>query len=319
MKKIFISGGAGFVGSHLCEKIFENYKNSKILILDKLTYAGNKKFLKKLLNKKNVTFIKGDICDQKLMSKLLKNINIAINVAAESHVDNSFNNSFAFTFTNTLGSHVFFEKCRINKVKNIIHVSTDEVYGQKISGRSYENDRLLPTNPYSASKAAAEMIALSYKKSFKMNITIVRSNNLYGIRQYPEKLIPKTILSFLIKKKMNLHGNGQQLRHYLHIDDFTDGILLILKKKIKNEIINFGSNEQYQNKEIVKKISKFMKINTNKNIKFVKDRPFNDIRYSVSFAKIKAHGWKPFRNFNKEILTMIDWYKKNINLFKKIK
>ena len=271
------------------------------------------------MNKKNVSFIKGDICDQKLMSKLLKNVNIAINVAAESHVDNSFNNSFAFTFTNTLGSHVFFENCRINKVKNIIHVSTDEVYGQKISGRSYENDRLLPTNPYSASKAAAEIIALSYKKSFKMNITIVRSNNLYGIRQYPEKLIPKTILSFLIKKKMNLHGNGRQIRHYLHIDDFTDGILLILKKKIKNEIINFGSNEQYQNKEIVKKISKFMKINTNKNIKFIKDRPFNDIRYSVSFAKIKAHGWKPLRDFNKEILIMIDWYKKNINLFKKIK
>ena len=134
-------------------KNFKNYKNSKIIILDKLTYAGNKKFLTKLLNKKNVSFIKGDICDQKLMSKLLKNVNIA-NGKTESHVDNSFNNSFAFTFTNTLGSHVFFENCRINKVKNIIHVSTDEVYGQKISGRSYENDRLLPTNPYSASKAS---------------------------------------------------------------------------------------------------------------------------------------------------------------------
>jgi UDP-glucose 4,6-dehydratase len=319
MHKIFISGGAGFVGSHLCEKINKNYKKSSIIILDKLTYAGNKNFIKTLIEKKNVTFIKGNLCDIKLMKKLLKNVDLAINVAAESHVDNSFNNSFAFTITNTLGSHVFFENCRINKVKNIIHVSTDEVYGQKISGRSYENDRLLPTNPYSASKAAAEMIALSYKKSFKMNITIVRSNNLYGIRQYPEKLIPKTILSFLTKKKMKLHGNGQQIRHYLHIDDFTDGILLILKKKIKNEIINFGSNEMYQNKEIVKKISKFMKINTNKNIKFVKDRPFNDIRYSVSFDKIKAYGWKPFRYFNKEILVVIDWYKNNINMFKKIK
>ncbi len=316
MHKILISGGAGFVGSHLCEKIYKHYNNSKLIILDKLTYAGNRLFIKDLIIKKNVSFVKGDICDANLMKKLLKGVDIAINVAAESHVDNSFNNSFAFTLTNTFGSHVFFENCKYNKVENILHVSTDEVYGQKISGTSFENDKLLPTNPYSASKAAAEMIALSYNKSFKINLTIIRSNNLYGTRQYPEKLIAKTILSFLKKKKMEIHGKGKQIRHYLHIDDLTDGILMILRKKIKNQIINFGSYESYNNKEIVQKISNHMNVDFKKNIKFIKDRPFNDFRYKVSFRKAMNYGWKPKNKFDMNIVKIIEWYKKNQSLFK---
>ena len=317
MHKIFISGGAGFLGSHLCDKINYYYRNSEIIILDKLTYSANELFIKNLINKKNVKFIKGDICDHNLMSKLLKKVNIAINVAAESHVDNSFNNSYSFTLTNTFGSHIFFENCRSNNVKHIIHVSTDEVYGQRVYGTSTESDRLLPTNPYSASKAAAEMIALSYNKSFKLNITIIRSNNLYGTRQYPEKLIPKTILSFLINKKMEVHGNGKQIRHYLHVDDLTDGILLILKKKIKNEIINFGSSEYCSNLEMIKKISKKMNIRLSNKIKFIKNRPFNDLRYKVSLKKAKSYGWIAKKNFNEEIIKIIEWYKSNINIFNK--
>ncbi len=317
MHKIFISGGAGFVGSHLCEKINKKYKKSAIFILDKLTYAGNKNFIKTLIKKKNITFVKGDLCNIKLMKKLLKNVDIAINVAAESHVDNSFENSFAFTLTNTFGSHVFYESCKINNVKNILHVSTDEVYGQKISGKSLETDKLLPSNPYSASKAAAEMVALSYNKSFKTNINIIRSNNLYGIRQYPEKLISKSIISFLESRKMEIHGNGKQSRHYLHIDDLTDGILLLLKKKIKNEIINFGSKEKFTNKDVVKKICKYMKINFKKNTKFVKDRPFNDFCYNVSIKKAQKYGWSPKRKFDENIINIIQWYKDNIKLFRK--
>jgi len=317
MHKIFISGGAGFVGSHLCEKIKENYKGSKIIILDKLTYAGNLKFIKELIKDKNVTFIKGDLCNIKLMKKLLKNADIAINVAAESHVDNSFNNSFSFTLTNTFGSHVFFENCRVNNVKNIIHISTDEVYGQKLSGKSFETDKLLPTNPYSASKAAAEMIALSYNKSFKSNITIIRSNNLYGTRQFPEKLISKSIISFLNKKKMEIHGYGLQTRHYLHINDLTDGVLMILKKKIKNQIINFGTNEKFRNKDVVNKICKHMNLNFKDNVKYIKDRPFNDFSYNVSIKKAIQFGWKPKRKFDEKILDIINWYKKNKKLFKK--
>ena len=319
MHKILISGGAGFVGSHLCEKINNRYKKSKLIILDKLTYAGNKLFINDLIKKKNIIFVKGDICDNKLMKQLLKNVDIAINVAAESHVDNSFNNSYSFTLTNTFGSHVFFENCKFNKVKNILHVSTDEVYGQKISGTSFEDDKLLPTNPYSASKAAAEMIALSYNKSFKTDLTIIRSNNLYGTRQYPEKLIAKTILSFLKNKKMEIHGNGKQIRHYLHIDDLTDGILMILKKKIKNQIINFGSYESYNNKEVVQKISNHMKINFKKNIKFIKDRPFNDFRYKISIKKAKSYGWKAKKKFDQNISEVIEWYRNNQNIFKNIK
>lgn len=247
------------------------------------------------------------------MKKLLKNVDIAINVAAESHVDNSFENSFAFTLTNTFGSHVFYESCKINKVKNILHLSTDEVYGQKIFGKSLEADKLLPSNPYSASKAAAEMIALSYNKSFKTNINIIRSNNLYGIRQYPEKLIPVCIINSLKNKEIPIHGNGKNIRHFLSVHDFCRGLVLIIKKT-KKGTFNIGSSEKFSNIQIAKKIQKIV---GNKNlITHVKDRPFNDSRYSISSNKIKKLGWKTRENLFEQLPEMILWYKRNQKLFK---
>lgn len=202
IKKILITGGAGFVGSHLSEQIFTKFRRSQIIIIDKLSYAGNKKFLKNITNFKRVLFLKFDICNFDKILKLTKDVDLAINVAAESHVDRSFNNSFNFTKTNTYGAHVFFEACKINKVKKIIQISTDEVYGEIKKGSHSEKDILNPTNPYAGSKAAAEMILNSYNSSFKTKIITVRGNNLYGNRQYPEKIIPHTISSILKKKKL---------------------------------------------------------------------------------------------------------------------
>ena len=224
--KIFITGGAGFIGSHICEKLYFNMPNSKILILDKLTYAANKSFLSKILkDKKRVRFLQSDIIDNKKYKNLIKNFDLAINVAAESHVDRSFTNSTLFTKTNTFGAHIFFQTCLNSKVKKIIHVSTDEVYGEKLSGSFKENDKLNPTNPYSASKAAAEIIINSYKYHLKSNILIVRGNNIFGKRQYPEKLIPSCIYNLLKNKPIRLHGNGKHIRCYLSVNDFADAFI----------------------------------------------------------------------------------------------
>ncbi len=316
MKKIFITGAAGFIGSHLSERLFLTYKNTQFILFDKITYAANKKYLKKLLIKKNVKFVRGDLLNFKMLEKYLNKVDLAINVAAESHVDNSFGNSLIFTKTNTLGTHYFLEACRKQKIKKIIHVSTDEVYGENLGRPFTEKQFLNPTNPYSASKAGGDMIVNSYKHSYNLNIATVRANNIYGIRQYPEKLISKSIMCFIKKKKMTIHGKGNRFRHYLSVHDFCDGILKIIKSKKFNQIYNIGSDDYYNIIEVVKMISNYFNLDINKNIKFVKNRPFNDKIYKINCTKLKKLGWKPKRNLKDDIPFICEWYKKNSKIFR---
>jgi len=313
MKSFFITGAAGFIGSHVSELISKQYPRAKIFLLDKLTYAGNIKFIKHLILKKKIKFIKADMIQHNLYSEYLKNIDCAINVAAESHVDNSFKNSIEFTKTNVLGTHTFIQECINMNVKKIIHISTDEVYGNKIKGKSKETDQLNPTNPYSASKAAAEMIINSYKFVYKKNIIIVRANNIYGIRQYPEKLIPVCITNLLKNKKINLHGNGKNIRHFLSVNDFCKALFIIIKK-VNLGIFNIGCNEKFQNVEIAKKISLLM--NKKNRIKYIKVRPFNDGRYSITTNKLKKLGWTTKDKLFLKLPQIITWYKDNIEIFK---
>ena len=315
MKSFFITGAAGFIGSHVCEKIIEQYPKAKIFVLDKLTYAGNIKFIKHLILKKKIKFIKGDIINSNVYSRYLNNIDCAINIAAESHVDNSFTNSINFTKTNVLGAHTFLQQCINRNVKKIIHISTDEVYGDKIKGKSKETDKLNPTNPYSASKAAAEMIINSYKFVKKKNIIIVRANNIYGIRQYPEKLIPVCITSLMKNKKISIHGNGKNIRHFLSVNDFCKALILIIKK-VDLGIYNVGCNEKFQNNEIAQKISSLM--NKKNQIRHVKDRPFNDTRYSITSSKLNKLGWIPKDKLFLKLPEIITWYKNNLKIFKNI-
>jgi len=232
IKKIFITGGAGFIGSHICEEVYKKFPKSKIIIFDKLTYAGNKKYLENIITSSRVKFVRGDIIKHYTYSTLLKNVDLAINIAAESHVDNSFISPHFFSLTNTVGAHAFLLKCIENKVKKIIHISSDEVYGEKLLGKCTERQKIEPTNPYSASKAAAEIFINSYKYSYKKEIITVRGNNIYGIRQYPEKLIPRCIISLLKNRKIPIHGNGKNQRFYLSAQDFVSAIILLIKKKI---------------------------------------------------------------------------------------
>ncbi len=312
--KIFITGGAGFIGSHVSEAFFKKFPNCKLIILDKLTYAGNKNFISSIIRSKRVKFIKADIIDTKKYSNFLKNCDLAINIAAESHVDNSFVSPLNFTKTNTLGAHAFFLECIKRNVKKILHISSDEVYGEKITGKCYEDQLVNPTNPYSASKAAAEILISSYKYTYKKEIIIVRSNNIYGIRQYPEKLISTSIVNLIKKKPIPIHGKGKNIRFYLSALDFADAIILLVSKK-DSGIYNIGSNYYEKNINIAKKICELLNKNPNKYIKFTKDRLYNDKRYSVSFNKIKKLGWKPKRNLLKDLPMIVKWYKKNYKIF----
>ena len=317
IKKILITGAAGFIGSHLAEKIHAKYKNSSLILYDKITYAANISYIKKLIKKRNVKFVKNDLLNFRILEKNLKGVDLAINVAAESHVDNSFGNSLIFTKTNTLGTHFFLEACRKQKVPKIIHVSTDEVYGENLSKPFKEDQQLNPTNPYSASKAGADMMVNAYKKSYKLNIITIRANNIYGIRQYPEKLISKSIFNFLNKKKMTVHGKGNNYRFYLSVEDFCDGVLQIIRKGKKGEIYNIASNKYYKVLDVIKIIAKNLNIRFKKKIVFVDDRPFNDKIYKINCQKLKKLNWKPRKNLDNDIPVICKWYRKNQYLFKK--
>ncbi len=317
IKKIFITGAAGFIGSHLSEKLYESFKNTQFVLYDKITYAANKNYLKNLLKKKNVIFVRDDILNFKSLQKNLSNVDLAINVAAESHVDNSFGNSLIFTETNTLGTHFFLEACRKRKVKKIIHVSTDEVYGENLDKPYKENQALNPSNPYSASKAGADMMVNAYKKSYKMNIITVRANNIYGTRQYPEKLISKSIYSFIKNKKMTIHGKGNNYRFYLSVADFCSGITQIIFKGKSGQVYNIASEKKFKVIEVIKIIAKQFSKNLKKNIKFVEDRPFNDKIYKINCNKLKNLNWKTKHNLIDDLPKICRWYKKNIDYFKK--
>jgi dTDP-glucose 4,6-dehydratase len=317
IKKIFITGAAGFIGSHLTVKLYDHYSNSKFILYDKITYAANKKYIGKLLKKKNVKFIQDDLLNLKSLQLNLKNIDLAINVAAESHVDNSFGNSLIFTQTNTLGTHYFLEACRKQKVKRIIHVSTDEVYGENLDKPFKENQSLNPTNPYSASKAGADMMVNAYKKSYKLNINTVRANNIYGTRQYPEKLISKSIYNFVHNKKMTIHGKGNNYRFYLSVEDFCDGMMKIINKGKFQEIYNIASDKKYKVIDVIKIIADYLNKDFKKNIKYVNDRPFNDKIYKINCNKLKKLSWKVKRNLKDDLPFIIDWYIKNKDIFNK--
>ena len=316
IKKILLTGAAGFVGSHLSEELFKHYSKCQFILYDKITYAANKNFLRNILNKKNVKFVKNDLLNYKLLEIHLKGVDLAINVAAESHVDNSFGNSLLFTKTNTLGTHCFLEACRKQKVKKIIHVSTDEVYGENSNKPFKENQILNPTNPYSASKAGADMMVNAYNKSYKLNVTTIRANNIYGTRQFPEKLVSKSIYNFINNKKMTIHGKGKNFRFYLSVEDFCEGVIKIIKKGKVNTIYNIASNKCYNVKQVVKMIADHLNINFKKNIIFINDRPFNDKNYKINCNKLKKLNWRVEKNLKDDVPKLCQWYKKNKNIFK---
>jgi dTDP-glucose 4,6-dehydratase len=316
--KILVTGGAGFIGSNFIRNILSKYSDIELINLDKLTYAGNLENLKDIENNKNYKFIKGDICDAELVNSLTKDIDIIFNFAAESHVDRSINDPFVFTKSNTLGTHTLLEAARKNNIKKFIQISTDEVYGSTKEDSFKETDNLKPSSPYSVSKAAADLMCLSYHTTFDMPVIITRTTNNFGPHQYPEKVIPLFITNLMEGKKVPLYGTGKNIRDWIYVVDNCEAIWFAAEKGKIGDVYNIGGGNEKENIEITNSILKEMDKDKS-DIEYVKDRLGHDWRYSLDCTKIHKLGWKPKHNFEDALKDTIYWYKKNINWWEKLK
>ncbi|GLC33613.1 Rhm1p [Pleodorina starrii] len=312
-KNILITGGAGFIASHVVIRLAMNYPEYKVVVLDKLDYCASMNNLSCLADKPNFRFIKGDIQSMDLISYIIKTeqIDTVMHFAAQTHVDNSFGNSLAFTLNNTYGTHVLLEASRMaGTIRRFINVSTDEVYGETSLGKTtglVESSHLDPTNPYSAAKAGAELIARAYITSYKMPVIITRGNNVYGPHQFPEKLIPKFTLLAARGKELPLHGDGSSVRSYLYVEDVAEAFDCVLHKGVTGETYNIGTDRERSVLEVARDIARMFNLPEDKVV-FVKDRAFNDRRYYIGSAKLAALGWKERTTWEEGLKKTVDWY-----------
>ena len=310
MKKIvYVTGCLGFIGVHVTRKCLEN--GWYVIGVDKLTYASNLNFLPEFTDNPNFKFIESDIND---LDKLY-DCDYVINTAAETHVDNSIVASDVFLKSNVNGVHHLLELIKQKnqfKMPTLLHFSTDEVYGDIEQGSHSETDLLKPSNPYSATKAAADMLVLAWARTYKIPYIIVRPTNNYGIGQYVEKLIPKSIKYLTIDRKVDLHDSGLPVRTWLHADDTASAIITIIKSGVVNDIFNISGNYETQNIEVVGKIIKLFNDDTDVT-KYVTEhiRIGQDVRYSIDDTKLRALGWKAEADFDKELTKIVDYYKNN--------
>jgi len=310
MRKFLITGGAGFIGSNFVIRMFERYPEIEIVVLDKLTYAGNLNNLKDIEKNPRFSFVNGDICDKETCRKLIKNCDVVVNFAAESHVDRSIEDATAFIRSNFFGVFQLLEACKKFEVKKFVQISTDEVYGSIGEGSFKETSLLNPSNPYAASKASADMLANSYFITYGVPVIITRSTNNYGPKQHIEKLIPKMITNAIQGKKLPIYGDGKNVRDWINVFDNCDGIDFILNKGKAGETYNIGGGNERTNIEIANFILEAL--NKSKElIEFVKDRPGHDRRYSLDCRKIKKLGWEPKIKPMVGIKDTVKWYEKN--------
>lgn len=322
MKKILVTGGAGFIGSNFIKFMLDRYKDYKIINLDLLTYAGNLENLVEVENHHNYTFVKGDICDYSLVNQLVLStgINYIINFAAESHVDRSIEDPGIFIRTNVLGTQTLLDIARKNKVDKFVQISTDEVYGSLgDNGYFTEETSLTPNSPYSASKAGADMLVRAYHETFDLTTNITRCSNNYGPYQFPEKLIPLMIANAQEDKELPVYGDGLNIRDWLHVKDHCRAIDMVLHHGMPGEVYNIGGNNEKKNIEIVSEIIE--SLNKPKSlIKFVSDRLGHDRRYAIDAAKIRKElGWTPSYSFENGIKETIQWYLDNNRWLEKVR
>jgi len=320
MKKVIVTGGLGFIGSNLIKILLK--KKYYVINLDKITYSSNFYNVREFSKSNNYKFIKIDINNKKKISQILKKFkpNAIFNLAAETHVDRSIDKPESFIKSNILGVFNLLEafKIYLKKNKNIklIHISTDEVYGDILNGRSREDDTYKPSSPYAASKASSDHLVYSYIRTFKIPAIVTNCSNNYGPRQHPEKLIPKLIYNIINNKNLPIYGKGLNSREWIYVDDHCEALIKIFEKGKIGNFYNIGSNLNVKNLKISKLLIKIAKtkINIGKNvkIKFVKDRPGHDMRYALNSSKlIKKLRWEPKINISNGLIKTFDWYIKN--------
>jgi dTDP-glucose 4,6-dehydratase len=316
MTKVLVTGGCGFIGTNLVRHILSALSDWSVVNLDLLTYAGNLENTAGLEDAYpgRYFFIRGDIADPEMVQSVFEThkIDLVLNLAAESHVDRSIESASIFIHTNVLGVQVLLDTALKYKVERLLHVSTDEVYGSLgQDGRFTEDLPLKPNSPYSASKAAADLLVRSYIKTYGLDAVITRCSNNYGPYQFPEKLIPLMIANAIEEKDLPVYGDGRNVRDWIHVKDHCRGIVMVAQKGISGEAYNMGGNAEKENIEIVKDILRSMgKPET--LIKFVKDRPGHDFRYAMDYSKIERKlGWKPTVVFEEGLQSTVDWYIQN--------
>lgn len=319
--KLMITGGAGFIGSNFIHYLLEKYADIDVVNYDKLTYAGNLDNLKDIEDDPRYTFVKGDICNAKLVENVVKkeSVDQIVNFAAESHVDRSITGPEVFIKTDVLGTFTLLEACRKFDVNKYIQISTDEVYGSIEKGSFTETDSLNPSSPYSASKSSADLLVNSYYVTYDLPVCITRSSNNFGPYQYPEKLIPVFIIKAIHNESLPLYGDGLNVRDWLYVEDNCKAIDLVRQKGKKGEIYNIGADNEHTNIEITSII--LNELNKPKSlIKHVKDRLGHDRRYSINSNKIMRMDWDPSnsQDFENSMKETIQWYVANRHWWKKL-
>ena len=319
--RLLVTGGAGFIGSNYVRRLLDGTLSGveSVVVLDKLTYAGNLENLSTVQSDSRFSFVQGDICDRDLLKSILPNVDAVVNFAAESHVDNSINNSDEFVRTNILGVQILLEEIRRIPGIRFLQVSTDEVYGSISEGSWTESEPLLPNSPYAATKAAAEMLVRAFHRTFGVDTVVTRCSNNYGPFHYPEKLIPLFITNLIEGKKVPVYGQGLNVRDWLHVDDHGRGIHLALTKGKAGEIYNIGGGRELPNIEITTTILELMG-RDDSAIEYVEDRLGHDLRYSVDWAKAERElGYRPQIDFESGLVAVIDWYQSNQSWWKPLK
>jgi dTDP-glucose 4,6-dehydratase len=287
--------------------MMQKYPDYQIMNLDKLTYAGNPVNLKDLENNPNYSFVQGDICDSCIVHKIMKKMNHVVHFAAESHVDRSIEDGSVFVKTNVLGTNTLLQSALANKIKKIIHVSTDEVYGSIKEGSFTEKDNLNPSSPYSSSKAGSDLLALSYYTTYGLPICVTRCTNNFGPYQYPEKLIPFFISRLMEGKKVPVYGTGLNIRDWIYVGDHCSAIDFVLHNGKNGEIYNIDGGNELTNLEITYRLLKMLGKNES-SIEYIEDRKGHDFRYSLDGSKLEKMGWKPKYNFDTALEQTIRWY-----------
>ena len=329
MNKIFVTGGAGFIGTNFIYYCLN--KNDIVLNYDLLTYAGNLNNFKSIENNENYTFVEGDICDKELLDKILNDFkpDFIINFAAESHVDLSIDNPDSFINTNIIGTYKLLLSsmeyyCSLDNIDKanfkLLHVSTDEVYGSINKGSFTEESQYNPSSPYSASKAASDHLVNAWYKTYGLPVVITNSSNNYGPFQFPEKLIPHMIQLCLNEEKLPIYGDGTNIRDWIYVKDHCEAHYQLLINKCRDNRYNIGGGQEKTNLEVVESICEILdklipsnKLKSYKElIEFVKDRPGHDLRYAIDYSRIhKEIGWEPKVNFKEGLLNTINWYLDN--------
>ncbi len=329
-RTLLITGGAGFIGSNFVHFLSHFHPEVQVVNLDKLTYAGNLKNLEGIPLDGSPTpagfrhtFVHGDIQDRRLLAELFVRYRFdgVVNFAAESHVDRSLQGADEFIRTNVLGAHELMRVCLEHRCR-LLQVSTDEVYGQLMPDEPpfTEESPLRPRNPYAATKAAADLMALSYFESFGLDVVITRSSNNYGPRQFPEKFLPLAITNLLEGRAIPVYGTGENVREWLHVEDNCRGIWMALTRGRSGEVYNLGGRDEVQNIEMARRLCELLGVDPEQGIRFVRDRPGHDLRYALDSSKAKRElGWEPQWELSRGLEELVRWYRENEEWWQEIR